>query len=55
VDLTKRFRGPRLMDRKRMHVPVVEQCFQLAVVNAGFALGLVRGLVGAARGTFETE
>jgi len=39
----------------KRRVSIASLLFNFAVVNAGFAVGLIKGMVGAARGEYETE
>ncbi len=39
----------------RKRIPVASLLFSFAAINAGFALGVLKGLAGAARGPYETE
>jgi cellulose synthase/poly-beta-1,6-N-acetylglucosamine synthase-like glycosyltransferase len=41
--------------RFNRHVAIASHLFSFAIVNAGFALGVLKGLAGAARGEYETE
>jgi poly-beta-1,6-N-acetyl-D-glucosamine synthase len=41
--------------RFNRHVVVASHLFSFAIVNAGFALGVLKGVAGAARGEYETE
>ncbi len=44
-----------MANRANKNVPVASQLFSLAVVNAGFALGFLKGLTGMAQGLWSTE
>jgi len=42
-------------ERVKRHIKVASGFYSLAVVNAGFAVGVLKGVIGAAQGPYETE
>ena len=44
-----------LADKAHKNIPVASQLFSLAVVNAGFAFGFLKGLSGMAEGLWNTD
>ncbi len=44
-----------IADRLNKTLPIASHLFSFANVNAGFAIGILKGALGAARGPFETE
>jgi cellulose synthase/poly-beta-1,6-N-acetylglucosamine synthase-like glycosyltransferase len=43
-----------MADWKKKRIAIASEVFSFAVVNAGFALGTLKGIVGKARGPYET-